>query len=553
MKKMCLTDVSKKRIIVFGCGRWGRRCVKDLAQKKYQIVGCCDNLESKWGTKFMGYPVYSPEEIVQMKDEITIVIATQYFIQIKKQMNELNIDAYIYYSHAVYNIKDENSVLGCNETDELFRFLDSKYICLVGNQKHREDFKYVFDFIKIGQEIDAEKETDLGETGEKEVIYIICEKEILSALDQKKLIYNKDYIYAEDLFCTLDDAYIESSGKIPSLMMSKTFYAQMQEQSICTRPFRNAVINSAYNFHFCCGDWSDPVGNILQDDMEQIWKSSIARIFRLSLINRTYSFCNLKTCVHLKPQAKATGKRILPIPQVEKVPKSLEIGIDKTCNLFCKSCRNCVIVETGERQKKTENAKNAILSSGWLEACDVLLLGGQGEVFFSKIYQELMFFGSEKRHSLDLRTNGTLLNESNFEKLRLKYDKLKIIVSIDAASEKTYNNLRRSSNKESWKMLKHNLEMLATERRNGRLDYFQMNMCVQMDNYMEIPDFVKWAEQLGVDKVYLTPIRNWGTYSAEEFENVRIMDKNKTLRTEVRQVIREMGMVNKFVEFAFEV
>lgn len=337
------------------------------------------------------------------------------------------------------------------------------------------------------------------------------------------------------------------------MMLLKTYNATMQNQKICTRPFYYSVINSVYDFHFCCGDWSDSAGNILENPPDAIWNSSIAKIFRLSLINRTYSFCNANACVHLKPQADTTNERMRDIPRTRDIPHTLEIGIDRTCNLFCKSCRDCVVVETGERKRRTEAAKDVIISSGWLEKCNTLLLGGQGEVFFSNVYQELMFYGSEKRISLDLRTNGTLLTEEYFTKLKKKYKELKIIVSVDAANEATFRKLRRSNNSDSWENLNRNLQMLSEKRKRKELGYFQINMCVQWDNYKEIPDFIRWGEALVVDRVYLTPIRNWGTYSSKEFENVRIFDDNKNLKPEIKELIQSFDYDKSMVEFAFDV
>ncbi len=547
MKKMYLADAGKKEIIVFGCGRWGRRCIRDLLKKGCAVAGCCDNDRNKWGKEFMGYPVYSVEELAGMKERVTVVIATQYFAQIKRQLQESDIDALIYYSHNVYRQVCGHTILGYDNREELYGFLKSRHVILTGTGKHREDFKYMFDDIRIDEEYGENENWRDTDNIRENSLYILCEKE------EQGMPPKGTFIYAEDLFCVLDEDYIESSGKIPSLMLMKTYCGTMQNQKICTRPFSAAVINSVYDFHFCCGDWSDSAGNILQNTPEEIWRSSIAKIFRLSLINRTYSFCNVDTCVHLKPQADTTNERMRNIPHIENVPGTLEIGIDKTCNLFCKSCRDCVIVETGERERKTERAKEIILSSGWLEKCGTLLLGGQGEVFFSKVYQELMFYGSKKRQSLDLRTNGTLLTEENFEKLKKKYGRLKIIVSVDAANETTYRKLRRSNNAHSWDNLNKNLQMLSKKRKSKELDYFQINMCVQWDNYREIPAFIQWGKDLGTDKVYLTPIRNWGTYGAKEFEHVRIFDDNKILKPEIKEVIQNSGYDKGLVEFAFDI
>ena len=52
MKKMYLADVCEKEIVVFGCGKWGKRCIKDLLKKGWTVIGCCDNDTEKWGKQF---------------------------------------------------------------------------------------------------------------------------------------------------------------------------------------------------------------------------------------------------------------------------------------------------------------------------------------------------------------------------------------------------------------------------------------------------------------------------------------------------------------------
>lgn len=536
-------EVFNHPVVVFGCGEWGKRCINNLEEKGVNIIGCCDNSPEKWGKDFKGYKIFSPNKLDNMND-VMLIIATQYFLEIKKQMEMRKIKAYIYYSHDVYDISEDNKILGYKTSLEILSALSQKIIYLVGNEKHREDFKYIFDTIRIDYEMKKIKEDK-----QENRLYIICENDNIPEM----LIYNKDYIWAEDLFCILDEEYIKSSGKIPSLMLKKTFDAPMVEQVICTRAFDHAVINSVLNLHFCCGDWSDPIGNILSDSPQEIWSSTIAKIFRLSLINRTYSFCNNKTCVHLIPNPPLAKERMKEIPKVEDVPRSLEIGIDKTCNLFCKSCRDDIIIEKGRRKENIDKAKEVILSSGWLDKVETLLLGGQGEVFFSKVYQDITYAGTEKRNSLDLRTNGTLLNEKAFKKLKQKYKELKIIVSVDAYKQGTYCNLRRSHNPNVYKILSENLEMLAQKRKSGELDYFQLNMCVQHDNYKEIPEFINWAYSLGVDKVYLTPIRNWGTYTDEEFEKIRILDDDKKLKPEVKSILENISLEDGKVQCAFQI
>ena len=358
---------------------------------------------------------------------------------------------------------------------------------------------------------------------------------------------------AETLFYLLDQEYIGNSGKIPSLMMRETYYAPMVDQKICTQPFMHAQIDSAGDLHFCCPDFGDSIGNTCTESLNQIWGSPVAKIFRLSLVNRTYCFCNKNNCVKLIPNPQTTTERMHIIPQVNKIPSNFEIGIDRTCNLYCKSCREHVIIEKGRRKENIEKSLNAILESGWLEQVDVLLLGGQGEVFFSDVYRKLMFSGIRVRNSLDLRTNGVLLSEGEFEALKEKYQRLKICVSVDSCNKDTYCQIRRSKNPDSFDRLMENLQMLAKKRKNGEFQFFQTNMCVQLQNYQEIPQFLQFSYDLGVDRVQLLPIRNWGTYTQEDFEKITILDDQKNLKPEVQRVIENTYIDKRRTAIGFKI
>jgi hypothetical protein len=44
-----------------------------------------------------------------------------------------------------------------------------------------------------------------------------------------------------------------------------------------------------------------------------------------------------------------------------------------------------------------------------------------------------------------------------------------------------------------------------------------ISMVVQANNFREMPDFVRLGRRFGFDMVYFGRIRNWGTFTAEEY------------------------------------
>lgn len=79
----------KDKIIIFGASKQGKRAY-DALTEKYDIVAYCDNNQDKWATDFMGCRVISPEEILNY-ESVQVVIASQYYNAIGKQLNEMGI------------------------------------------------------------------------------------------------------------------------------------------------------------------------------------------------------------------------------------------------------------------------------------------------------------------------------------------------------------------------------------------------------------------------------------------------------------------------------
>ena len=76
-----------------------------------------------------------------------------------------------------------------------------------------------------------------------------------------------------------------------------------------------------------------------------------------------------------------------------------------------------------------------------------------------------------------------------------------------------------------------------------------MNFVVQRENYKEMPDFVRWGQELGVDEVFFTKILNWGTYTPEEFEQVSMMQKDGiTPKPELEELLEQSVMKSDIVD-----
>lgn len=181
---------------------------------------------------------------------------------------------------------------------------------------------------------------------------------------------------------------------------------------------------------------------------------------------------------------------------------------------------------------------DVIQKSGWLDACDELTIGGDGETFLSNGYKKVLFEDAARvRKKVNIMTNGVLFTPKVWEQLEGKYEFISMSISIDATTEATYKKIRGGN----FVQLMKNMEFLSGLRKENKVQYVVVKMIVQRDNYREMKDFVLWAKKLGFDKAYFSPIWNWGTYSDEEFKDISIfLDQEESeMKPEVKECLND--------------
>jgi len=268
--------------------------------------------------------------------------------------------------------------------------------------------------------------------------------------------------------------------------------------------------------------------------------------------NKTYAFCDKTRCplfYNKQNQGKSNSNIFLfNYKQLEIYPKALSIGIDKTCNLSCITCRKEIHVAKGKEKEYSMILADKIIEE-ILPKIEFLILAGDGEVFFSECYKKI-YTSVQSRipQNIRLLSNATLFNEKNWDEFaNERTGNIILTASIDAATKETYETIRRNGKFEN---IKDNMKFASKLRKEGRLSYLRMNFVVQKNNYKEIIPFVEWAMELGADEVFFTKILNWGTYSEEEFRNISMMeDDDLTPKVDLLKVLKNPIMNNPIVDF----
>lgn len=327
--------------------------------------------------------------------------------------------------------------------------------------------------------------------------------------------------------------------RMPSALLNEIWTNTSCYNLECTTMLHHLDILDKGTLNCCCTTFMlEFLGNLLEEDIKDIWNSKWHRILCLSLLNRTYRFCRTDLCPALVGKDRREYTEQFDehcYPEIEARPSSLNICIDHSCNLYCESCRNNIQIADNKQLSIAYKVAEKI-DKDILPYVNFIMMAGNGEVFLSKVYRKLWMSNAGKKSKyFQILSNGTLFTETIWQMFEAgRESSILLCVSIDAATEETYRKIRRGGN---WQSLMANMKFAGNLRASGKISYFRLNFVVQRENYKEIPQFIELAKSFNADRVLFTRILNWGTYSDEEFERITMVDKNGSPKAELQKIL----------------
>ena len=260
----------------------------------------------------------------------------------------------------------------------------------------------------------------------------------------------------------------------------------------------------------CCGSFfEDGFYNRHRDtgNAQDLWNNQWFQDLRTSTLDGSFRHCTDRCPIYAKiksgtiPEfrplaiaadtrthlAVSTGQMTLPVG-----PRWMALSDDRSCNLCCRSCRLSHINDAREvHDFKYERAVALLERYG--KDLERLAFSSTGEPFFSRYYLRLMreYLCREKlpKAAIRIGTNGVLLTPEMWNSLKCKDMVESLYVSVDAATEKTYEIVRGKN----WSRLMENLEFIKSLRVSESIKYFQIRMVIQSVNWREMEDFAKLA------------------------------------------------------------
>jgi wyosine [tRNA(Phe)-imidazoG37] synthetase (radical SAM superfamily) len=166
-------------------------------------------------------------------------------------------------------------------------------------------------------------------------------------------------------------------------------------------------------------------------------------------------------------------------------------------------------------------------------------VSGSGEVFGSSMLLNLLnqiTLADFPNFTLEIHTNG-LLSKKFWHKIQHLESAINhLTVSIDAATQATYEKVRRGG---KWVDLLENLEFLKTKKQELNFK-FCARMIVQQQNYLEALEFYNFCKTYNINAVEYSRLHNWGTWTISEFCNQDVLNPLHPNRAHALELIAKV-------------
>jgi molybdenum cofactor biosynthesis enzyme MoaA len=309
-----------------------------------------------------------------------------------------------------------------------------------------------------------------------------------------------------------------------------------KERLFCSQPFlRYEILGGGADrgeVFPCCQSWlTKSFGNMSDKPVADVWNGKDAQELRRSILDNSFRYCRGDVCPYLQrvdgPVQRVedvTDERLLEIIQKEMTilpfgPSDIICCFDQSCNLSCPTCRPRLIMETQHADAIVDIQQR--LEAEALGDAKLLYITGSGDPFGSPFFrrwlQTMKPASMPNLECIHLHTNGLLWTERAWEGIPAETRALvrAATISVDAATPETYAENRRGGD---FATLLERLAFIADLRRNGPLDYLEIHMTVQVNNFREMPAFLELGRTHACDRVTFHQLLDWGSFTPEEFE-----------------------------------
>jgi MoaA/NifB/PqqE/SkfB family radical SAM enzyme len=333
------------------------------------------------------------------------------------------------------------------------------------------------------------------------------------------------------------------------------------KQFVCPLPFERFDIGPNGLVMVCCGHWLPThIGNFMNQPMQDVLNSPVAKAIRQSVTDGSYKYCNHLDCGSMAQDAlprrdelqhprthKAVAEQNYELDGVDQVM----FAFDQSCNLSCPSCRTHVITEkVSQSIEKARAVEEKLLPL--LPTLRTLHINPAGELFGSKPSRRLLELINDERCPdlrLDIISNGTLFSREEWNKFPGIHNKVRSVrISIDAACKETFEKLRRLG---KYDVFLNNMSFLRDLRVDGTLPQLKFSFTYQLDNFLEMKAFVAFCDEMHADFAIFERLQNIA-FTQDEYERLAVHLPDHPLYDDFLQVIKDPVFRTKRVWHDFD-
>ncbi len=211
----------------------------------------------------------------------------------------------------------------------------------------------------------------------------------------------------------------------------------------CNKPFTYAYFGDKGEV-WPCGWMHYTIGNLYEQDIDEIWHSEAADKARQSIRNGSFAFCRETSCPYcergelLDLSEEEIARQAVPT----ELPLEVNIANDHICNIACTSCRKTIYCpEKGEREKIDGALKRFLPFANKLQT---ISMNGGGEFLANPSFIEFLKDLRPEREDfkLEFETNGILFDEEHWRKFsHLGRYHISVTVTLNSLRREVYRYL----------------------------------------------------------------------------------------------------------------
>jgi len=306
------------------------------------------------------------------------------------------------------------------------------------------------------------------------------------------------------------------------------------------------------------------MGNLKHKSLDELWNGHTMQKIRESIYDGSFRYCRHDRCPRIQNDSLPTLREGELEPDIgsaiknrsvvlDTPPLFLNLCNDRSCNLVCPSCRTERInYHAGPEYEARLDLQKRLLDpylDGPREQAFTLSVTGSGDPFASKVFRQQLFALDGRKYPnmrINLQTNGVLLTPKTWRRMHAIHENIEyVFLSIDAATEATYNITRRGGH---WDTLMENCARLREFRASGQLKYLRFDFVVQLANYREMPAFVELSRAMGADCAYFSRVLDWGTWPRKEYLQQCVWESSHPLYEDFMKVMADPRLHDSFVD-----